>query len=118
MWRATCGFEGDKSNIYSDYVRAQISEVDILTLNQVGLCCKVDYVNIRGHSGFNITVKFFQTNAITFHTDSWSTPCEFDPKGGDKSDSEYFGFYTKINKAFRCTESEDSTTQYWFGVNI
>ena len=116
MWRATCSFSMYQSNIYLDYVRAQISEVDILSFNGLE-CRRVDYINIRGHSGLNITVGFFQTNTYIFSIHSLSIPCDFEP-GGSNDTADFFGHYGRISKAFRCTKYTESTTQYWFGVNV
>ena len=95
-----------------------MSEVDILTLNGSKLCRKVEYVNIRGHYGMNITVRFWQKTGMTFHIDSSAEPCDFTARDGSRSDEDNFGYYITINSKFRCTESDKSTTQYWYGVNV
>ena len=118
MWRATCSFPKYQSDIYSDYVRAQISEVDILKFIGFGLCRAVDHVNIRGNVGVNTTVPFWQVPGFTFHIDSSDHRCKFDARNGCIADEDSFGFYVTTNSAFRCTESDESTTQYWFGANV
>ena len=117
IWRATCSFPTYKSDIYRDYVRAQISVVDILTFIGNG-CRKVEQVNIRVHHGMGTTMEFWQASAIPFHVESSIKPCDFDSTVGSISSEGNFGYYAAVNKVFRCTESDESTTQYWFGVNV
>ena len=118
MWRVTCSFLKYKSDIYRDYVRAQISEIDIITFNGLGSCRMVDYINIRGQFGTNVTVPFWQGDSFSFHTDSTEAHCEFNAKDGSIGSEDNFGLYWTYNNEFRCTESEESTTQYWFGISV
>ena len=118
MWRAACSFPKYKSDIYRDYVRVRIKELDILTFNAEGACKKVDHINIRGHKASNITVPFWQSASFSFHTDSTKERCKFNAARDSVNSEDNFGFYHKVNPNFRCTESEDSTTQYWFGGHI
>ena len=118
MWRATCSFPMYKTDIRRDYVRAHINEVDMLSFKGLEQCRKVDYINIRGHVGTNVTVAFWQNDIMSFHTDSSKNPCDFNAISGSKENEDNFGFYEAVNHAFRCTESSESTTQYWYGVNV
>ena len=125
MWRATCSFPIYKHDIYHDYMRAQISEVDILKFTGLAECRTIDHINIRGNAATNISVPFWQGvtwnqliyENIPFHTDSSKKICDFDARSSS-DDEDNFGYYEANNKAFRCTGSVDSTTQYWFGVNV
>ena len=116
VWRATCSFPTYKSDITRDYVRARIQVVDILTY--YGYTCKmVEYINIRGHIGSNISVSFYQDHGGHFHTDAHvNLGCSFNPRQGSIYEEDNFGLYNHVNPAFRCTESPESTTQYWFGT--
>ena len=119
MWRATCSFPTYKSDIYRDYMRFQISQVDILKFIAAYECHTADRINIRGNVGFNITVALWQVASMPLHIDS-SQPvaCSFDARRGSIRDEDNFGHYYTYNTAFRCTESLHSTTQYWFGVRV
>ena len=117
IWRATCSFPTYKSDIYRDYVRAQLKDVDILEYKLDGACRRVDYINIRGNKGWDITSALWQKD-FPFHIDSSRPFCKFNADNGVIADEDNFGFYGKINRAFRCTETDGSTTQYWFGGNV
>ena len=78
----------------------------------------VDYINIRGHEGKNITVPFWQPQGQVFHTDSSFKPCTFDAKEGSVENEDNFGLYVSTNVKFKCTESDNSTTQFWLGTNV
>ena len=117
MWRATCTFPAYKADIYRDYVRAQLKDIDILEFFGHGLCRNVDYINIRGNEGSNITSAFWQGGGI-LHIDSSMRLCQYDAGNGVTPDEDNFGWYRRYNRAFRCTETDGSTTQYWFGGKI
>ena len=101
-------------------MRARLSNVDILNYNGIDAdrCRKVDQINVRGHAGFNITVPFWQGVNEPFHIDTRVQFCEFDAFQGSVGDEDNFGNYMYFNRAFRCTERDESTTQYWFGVDV
>ena len=99
-------------------MRARLSNVDILNYNNKGRCLIVDKVNIRGHAALNITVAFWQVTDEPFHTDTSFNDCEFQASTGSVGGEDNFGNYISINRAFRCTETDGSTTQYWFGVDV
>ena len=117
MWRATCSFPEYKADIYRDYVRAELKDIDILEVYGNALCLKVDYINIRGNEGSSITSAFWQ-NFGPFYTDSGRKWCQYDARNGAVSNEDNFGFYHTYSRAFRCTETDGSTTQYWFGGKI
>ena len=119
MWRATCSFPTYKSDIYRDYMRFKISEVDMLTFTGNAVCHMADRINIRGNAGFNITAPLWQQAYLPLQIDSSEVVnCSFDAREGSKFDEDNFGNYYTYNALFRCTESVDSTTQYWFGVSV
>ena len=116
VWRATCSFPTYKSDIIRDYVRARIQMVDIL--DYFGSSCQVvEYINIRGHNGSDISVGFYLAHGEHFHSDAYGYfGCSFDARQGSTYQEDNFGLYNHVNPAFRCTESPESTTQYWFGA--
>ena len=118
-WRATCSFDQLQHNVdYRDYLRGKFSDFDLMTYRGYGQCFPVDYVNIRGHAaGSGTTARFWQVvDTFSLHIDSYHTGnCAFKPNTGAVSSEDNFGYYGCINKNFRCTMSDDSTTQWWFG---
>ena len=116
-WRATCSFNSKRVIDYRDYMRGKFSGFDIMTFLGDGKCQPVEYVNIRGHaSGSGTTAQFWQMlNSYILHINSESTGCGFKPNIGAIPSEDNFGFYSSPNSNFRCTTSDDSTTQWWFG---
>ena len=80
----------------------------------------MEYVNIRGHVGTDVRARFFQKlNEYTLHIDipCGSNNCQFNPKTGAVKSEDNFGWYGDgLSTKFRCTETDESTTQYWFGA--
>ena len=115
-WRATCSFDKMQQKIdFKDYMRGKFSDSDIMTYNDDGRCMPVDYVNVRGYTASGTTAKFYQRKDSHFvHIVSASPGCAFHASGADSSEDN-FGYYGIINKNFRCTTTDDSTTQWWFG---
>ena len=117
-WRATCGFDQMQQKIdYRDYLRGKFSDLDIITQDFGGRCSPVDYVNIRGHAaGSGTTASFHQyKNLYPCHIQSASSGCTFRNNVETVSSEDNFGYHGTINKNFRCTMTDDSTTQWWFG---
>ena len=84
-------------------------------------CKKVEYVNIRGHVGTDLTAPFWQKlNTWTLHIDSTHTHCQFKTaKSSAASSEDNFGCYGDgISNKFRCTQGDQSTTQWWFGAHL
>ena len=115
MFRITCSFSKYKSDIYRDYLRAELKHLDFLKFKEKDYCCQVDRINIRGHKGNSTTVAFTQKSEIPFHIDSSKSQCSFDAKGNSVVGEDNFGKYKYTNMQFRCTESAESTTEYWLG---
>ena len=117
-WRATCSFPTHGVD-FTDYVRGNFKDFNIVDFLGVGQCRKVEYVNIRGHKGFHLTARFWQVaNTLILHIDSSSSGCNFDPRSGSVRSEDNFGFYGTTNPKFRCTAGDDSTTQWWFGAHL
>jgi len=118
MWRVTCSFSKYKSDIYRDYLRVELLQVDILKFKAWFKCRIVEYINIRGHVGRNISTPLWHSDGISFHIDSSTQACTFDARQGSISDEDNFGYYGTVNNAFRCSEDAQSTTQFWFGTKV
>ena len=116
-WRAACSFNSKRVIDYRDYMRGKFSDFDIMTFLEDGKCQPVEYVNIGGHAaGSGTTAQFWQMlNSYILHINSESTGCGFKPNIGAIPSEDNFGFYGSPNSNFRCTASDDSTTQWWFG---
>ncbi|XP_046847807.1 uncharacterized protein LOC124441386 [Xenia sp. Carnegie-2017] len=118
-WRVTCEYPKIKVD-YRDYVRAKFTDFDLMTFTGFGICKKVEYVNIRGHQCAYCTSKWWQLlNRYAPHIDSTiAGGCQFDASAGAVRYEDDFGYYTTPNKKFRCTTSDLSTTNWWFGAYI
>ena len=118
-WRATCSFDQMRQKIdYRDYLRGKFSDFDIMTyVSGFGNCLSVDYVNIRGNAaGSGAKAEFWQTANTYFLHISINSHCSgFNPHPGKVSSEDNFGYYYNVNKNFRCTMGDASTTQWWFG---
>ena len=117
-WRATCSYPTHGID-FRDYLRGNFKDFNIVDFLGSGTCKKVEYVNIRGHVGTHLTAPFAQVrNTYTLHIDSQSTQCQFKTmKTGEVSSEDNFGYYGSINSKFRCTQGDQSTTQWWFGAH-
>ena len=119
-WRATCSYPTHGVD-FKDYVRGNFKDFNVVDFIGVGKCNKVEYVNIRGHIGLHLTVRFWQgLNKWFLHIDSSSVhkACQLNPHSGSVKQEDNFGYYHSINPKFRCTEGADSTTQWWFGAHL
>ena len=116
--RATCNFSTDGLQ-YTDYARAKLAGHDIF--GNWTICQMYEYVNIRGINCSNCTALTRQKSNTSWTIRSYRTKekgCEFDGTQGG-IDAEYnFGEYGdgKVNPTHRCTSSNASTTQHWFGA--
>ena len=114
-WRATCCYPTHGID-YRDYLRGNFKDFNIVDFLGVGECKRVEYVDIRGHNGTNLTVPFWQDWAL--HIDSSSGLCEFSATVGAVSNEDNFGYYGVFNPKFRCTQADNSTAQWWFGAHL
>jgi len=119
-WRSTCSYP--KYGVdFTDYVRGNFKDFNIVDFIGANQCKKVEYVNIRGHMAMHATVRFWQDlNKWLLHTDSSSVykTCQFNAAAGSVREEDNFGHHQTINPKFRCTEGSDSTTQWWFGAHM
>ena len=117
-WRATCSYPTYGID-YRDYLRGNFKDFNIVDFLGSGECKRVEYVDIRGHNGTNLTVPFWQQkNSWILHIVSSSHRCEFSASVGAVDSEDNFGFYGEINQKFRCTQADNSTTQWWFGAHL
>ena len=119
-WRATCSYPTHGID-FRDYLRGNFKDFDIVDYIGSGECKRVEYINIRGHVGKNLTVAFWQFLHEGLHTDSWflNTDCQIKViKSGAVRDEDNFGWYRTLNPKFRCTKDNQSTTQWWFGAHL
>ena len=117
-WRATCSYPTYGID-YRDYIRGNFKDFNIVDFLGNNKCKRVEYVDIRGHNGTNLTVPFWQQkNSWILHIVSSSHRCEFSASVGAVDSEDNFGFYGEINQKFRCTQADNSTTQWWFGAHL
>ena len=121
--RATCNFNTEELQ-YKDYFRAKLSDIDVLRLRSEG-CKKVEFITIRGYNCTGCTAFFFQKDGYHVHTDSYWAPvvkCQFTSASADAvhlpGGEDDFGCYKTVNPVQKCVSSDDSTTQWWFGVRL
>ena len=119
--RATCNFNTDELK-YGDYLRAKLTDIDVMRLNFDG-CKKYEFISVRGYNCTSCTAHFVQRDFWHAHTDSYYGPrkgcqCTRLSVGAVKSrrGEDNFGWYETVNTLHTCVSSNDSTTQWWFGV--
>lgn len=116
-WRITCNMPNDGIS-FVDYVRAKISSFDILQFNGKEVCMSVEYINVMGHKCSDCTSAWWQFNGQILHHDMTSPACDFGATPGASDSQDVFGFYQSVNNNFSCLSSNDSNTNYWFGINV
>ena len=122
-WRATCRYDTD-GTVHTDYLRASLEDFDII--RQVPIvtddCRPYEYVNIRGNECVNCTARTWYKKG-SFHLvidSSMQNGCDFDGSISDQAvhSEDNFGFYDVVNPKFRCTSSQNATTQFWIGGTL
>ncbi|KAK3734695.1 hypothetical protein QZH41_002114 [Actinostola sp. cb2023] len=97
---------------FRDYLRAELSSVDLLTFMGSQVCKTVEYVDVRGNQGIGVTAAFRQTsNQYIFHVDSYTTVCDMDATGGAVVNESSFGLYcypNRTNPEFRGVANPDT----------
>ena len=120
-FRFTCNYDTD-GVVYRDYLQVATDQLNILTF--VGdSCILLERIDIRGQSCENCTALIVQGGQgdIALHCDSYysrNADCEFQPTESlpcKKYGEDNFGVYDCANPAHRCSSSQSSTTQSWFG---
>lgn len=120
-WRLTCNFDSD-GPVYTDYVQASHAVVPLLSTDgQHDDCQTVEFINIRGQAHTNGNVRIVHEKRKGLHIDSYHSGIKCmtkfleSKKCDDGSGEDNFGEYRCTNKNHRCSSSETSTTQLWFG---
>ena len=120
-WRLTCNFDTD-GPVYTDYLRANHKDLPILpdSSSKYHVTCKtVEFINIRGTRCNNCEVLIAHDEHNPLHIDShYSDRCSNNFPGSEKGHGpgeDNFGLYYCRNKQHRCSSTEESTTQLWFG---
>ena len=115
-WRATCSLQLSGVD-YTDYVRVELSRLDLIKFQGSNVCFPVEFINIRGHSCNNCTVSWWQLPGVLLHHDSSVQACDFGATPGSLGSEDNFGLYTVTNPKFRCTDADQpfSTTNHWIG---
>ena len=122
-WRATCRYDTD-GTVHTDYLRASLEDFDII--RQVYIvnhdCRRYEYVNIRGNECVNCTTRtWYKKGAHHFHIDSsYQNGCDSSGIIPNQAvhDEDNFGLYKVVNPKFRCTSSQNATTQFWIGGTL
>ena len=121
-WRFTCNFDTDGA-VYTDYVRANHEHIPMLSFTSKsddGACKTVEFINIRGTECNNCTALVAHKDNWPLHIDSYYTNkrCSNNFSGSEscnRKGEDNFGFYHCRNQQHRCSATEESTTQLWFG---
>ena len=115
--RVTCNLPADGLQ-YTDYARAVLAGHDIFG-DWGGDCKLFEYINIRGINCSDCTAYTrMDLNGAWFVNKSKENECDFDGSLGAVNNENNFGRYHSgaINRNHRCSSSDSSSTQYWFGV--
>ena len=119
--RATCNFGMHGLN-FTDYLKAALSEINPITSLSFDKCHRYEYINIRSYNCSNCTANFYQSRRFHSHVDSYFGTyidhCELKTPGAVSSSTreDNLGNYKTFNPIHRCSSSDDSTTQWWLGV--
>ena len=118
-WRITCNFQAKLADLFRDYAIARFKDFDLLTFSSGGSCKLMAYINVRGHHCAECTAlwrsRSHSTGGYAVHLASTATSCKFKARKGSVSSEDNFGYYSAINRKFRCTSSPSATTNFWFG---
>ena len=117
--RVTCNLPADGLQ-FTDYARAVLAGHDIFG-DWGGDCKLFEYINIRGINCSDCTAYTrMDLNGAWFVNSfkSKENECDFDGSLEAVDNENNFGRYHSgaINTNHRCSSSDPSTTQYWFGV--
>ena len=121
-FRITCNYDTD-GVVYRDYLLAANDQINILTYTNAEICLLVEQIDIRGQGCEYCTALISQGGKwkSPLHSDSYYAQrfnCEFQPSGSEYCDDhgeDNFGVYGCVNEDHRCSASQSSTTQIWFG---
>ena len=121
--RATCNFSVEGLS-FTDYFRTVLRTHYIFTTFD-GECRWYGQLNIRGVQCFSCSAFTIQKKGRAWFINSYSSKgngCQFDGRPGRQdrpgSGEHNFGRYAdgKVNHNHRCSASNSSTTEHWFGI--
>ena len=117
-FRVTCNFPQDGMQ-YTDYARANLTDLDLFSdWSRRALCKKYEYINIRGINCSSCTALTKQNQTVAWSVYSGLSKgrgCDFGEVQEVRRGEMNFGEYRSVNPKHRCTSSNASTTQHWFG---
>ncbi|EDO45121.1 predicted protein [Nematostella vectensis] len=118
-YRATCKFLTRANVTDRDYMEGRLSAWDIIEEASDDpypeYCRRLTYVNVEGYSCSDCTMALFQKKGTWHAHGEMRHGCDFQPPGYNNTAWQVFGWYQPIRSSFLCTDSEDSTTEYWLG---
>ena len=116
--RATCNFNTEELK-YEDCLRAKLSDIHLMRFS-LSTCKKFEFISVRGNNCTNDTAHFVQRDFWNAHSGSNNrgSSCISLSEGAVKfqGGEDNFGWYKTRNTVHRCVASNDSTTQWLFGV--
>ena len=81
-WRATWGSPTHGID-FTDYIRGNFKDFNIVDFIGSGQFKKVEFVNIRGYIGLHLTVRFWQVaKSYLLHVDNSASGCNFNARSG------------------------------------
>ena len=116
--RATCNFNSKGLN-YTDYMRAKLSDINIMDSEVMNGCKIYEYITIKGYGYKNCTAFYFQGKSWHAHVVSYLSNGEGKTTFPDAvqlpNGEDGLGVYETVNSAHRCSSSHNFTTQWWYG---
>jgi len=116
LFRATCDYPNRNGSLVPDLLIGSLSNLDIVNEGDFGECRKFRLINIRGHQCTNCFAYVIHGKSPAFHLHldvTWNY-CDFVPPFQTQNE-DLFGFYSTTGNGFKCTETPQSTTQWWLG---
>ncbi|XP_032242683.2 uncharacterized protein LOC5516850 [Nematostella vectensis] len=114
-YRVTCKFLTRKNVTDRDYLEGRLSAWDIIEEESIAACKNVTYVDIEGYSCWDCTLALQQKKGKWHLCATPLTGCDLRPPEYVSNLWEAFGWYNPMQETFLCTDSLDSTTEYWLG---
>lgn len=121
MFRATCNYQEkfQTGTLKPDYLRGHLSDVDIIYDDNIESCKRYINVNIRGYECTNCLAHTAHGRESNwhYHLDVTWNVCDFRPPC-EKQNVDSFGMYATIENQSTCTQTQQSTTQWWLGEEL
>lgn len=91
-WRVTCDFPNFGVD-FRDYLRAAFQNLNPIKFEASGKCCKMDYIDIRGHNCTGCTAAWWQNDQRFLTHFSDQDECQFGKTPGSGANEANFGGY-------------------------